>query len=141
MYCDSCILVKLFTPEDDSVFFERELRGKALSSSELAWPEVCSALLAKERAHQLLGEERQRAWDLFRSWVDQDLLVLHPVDSATLRKAARQLELCQPAVALRTLDAIHLAAADLTQDAPLCTTGPRLRQAARHLRMPLFPGD
>ena len=139
MYCDSCILIKLLTPEVDSAFFERELRGHPLGSSELAWTEVSSALLAKERAGRILPEERQRAWKLFSSWVEDEILVLHPLTLVTLRKAVRQLELCHPQVALRTLDAIHLASADLAQEFPLCTTDDRMRQAARVLQFPLFP--
>lgn len=139
MYCDSCILLKLLTPEDDSAFFERELRDRPLGSSELAWTEVDSALLARERAGRRLPAERRRAWELFQHWVDDELLVLHPLNRTSLRQAAQQLEQCHPAVPLRPLDALHLAACDLTQDFPLCTTDERLRQAAEMLRIPLLP--
>ena len=139
MYCDSCILIKLLTPEADSAFFERELRGQPLGSSELAWTEVSSLLLAKERTGQILSEERQRAWKLFSNWVEEETLLLHPLSGTTLRKASRELELCHPQVALRASDAIHLASADLAQDFPFCTTDERKRQAARVLQLPLFP--
>ena len=40
---------------------------------------------------------------------------------------------------LRTLDAIHTAACDLSQDFPLCTTDRRMRDAAKALHIPIFP--
>ena len=47
MYLDTGILVKLLTPEPETKFFERELLGHSLATSELALVEVKSALLAK----------------------------------------------------------------------------------------------
>ena len=141
MYLDSCILIKLLTEEPDSAFFDSALTGQALSSSELAFTEVCSALLAKERHGRLSPGARRKAWQQFLEWVKTEQVELHPLTDVTLRKAARQLEQCHPNVALRTLDAIHLAACDLNQDLPLCTTDERLRQAARLLKLPLFPED
>jgi len=139
MYCDTCILVKLLTSEPDSAKFDEALRGQPLSTSELAYPEVCSALLAKERAGSILPQERERAWKVFTDWIADEFLLIRPLNSATLRKAGAQLRFCHPDVALRTLDAIHLASADLAQDLPLCTTDVRLRQAAKLLGLPLFP--
>jgi predicted nucleic acid-binding protein len=141
MYLDSCILVKLLTREPDSEFFDAELRGKPLASSELAYPEVCSALLAKERAGRLAPADRLRAWKQFLAWIESEEVVLLRLDQAVLRKATRQLEQCHPAVALRTLDAIHLATADLTTESPLCSTDARLRDAAKMLKLPVFPED
>jgi predicted nucleic acid-binding protein len=56
-----------------------------------------------------------------------------------LRKATQCLEYCHPSVPLRTLDAIHLATADLCQDFPLVTTDVRLANAARTMHIPVFP--
>ncbi len=139
MYCDTCILVKLLTSEPDSTKFDEALRGQPLSTSELAYPEVCSALLAKERARSILPQERERAWKVFTDWIADEFLLIRPLNSATVRKAGAQLRLCHPNVALHTLDALHLASADLAQDFPLCTTDVRLRQAATLLGIPVFP--
>ena len=141
MYLDSCIIVKLLTREPDSEVFDAALTGARLASSELAYAEVCSALLGKERAGTLSAAERRRAWMQFQNWIDSEELKLLKLNEVVLRKAAHELEQCQPAVALRTLDAIHLASADLAQDFPLCTTDERLRQAARLLKLPLWPED
>jgi predicted nucleic acid-binding protein len=139
MYVDTCILVKLLTREPDSEFFDAELKGQPLASSELAYTEVCSALLAKERAGRLPPADRQRAWKQFQAWVEAEEVLLLPLDQTVLRKAARQLEQCHPTVALRELDAIHLATADLTNETPLCTTDARLREAAKMMKLPVFP--
>jgi len=141
VYADSCILVKLITPEADTQFFADRLTGVPLTSSELAFTEVWSALLAKERNARITKPQRERAWRSFTGMLESRALVLHPLNAVTVRKANHQLDRCHPAVALRTLDAIHLAACDLTQDFPMCTTDDRLRQAARLLRVPLLPED
>jgi predicted nucleic acid-binding protein len=49
------------------------------------------------------------------------------------------LEQCLPHVALRTLDAIHLASCDLAGAAPLVSNDRALRQAAKALGIPLGP--
>jgi predicted nucleic acid-binding protein len=139
MYLDSCILVKLITPEADTHFFAERLTDVPLTSSELALTEVWSALLAKERTGKITRPQRERAWRSFSQMISGGSLELHPLQGLVLRKANHQLEQCHPLVALRTLDAIHLAACDLAQDFPLCTTDERLRQAAKLLKIPLFP--
>ena len=139
MYLDSCIIVKLLAPEPDSATFERALRGQPLTTSELAFAEVSSALLARERAGGLGGQDRERAWQQFRRWIEHEEIALAPLDSAVLRKAQRFLEQCHPKVPLRTLDAIHLATADMVMEGPLCTTDRRLREAATQLGLEVFP--
>lgn len=139
MYIDTGVLIKLLVPEADSAFFEAQLVGEALSSSELAWTEVASALFAKERNKHISPRQRATAWQLFSDWVESEQVVLHPLNNITLKKANRILERTHPSVPLRTLDAIHIAACDLTQDAPLCTTDRRMRDAAEILGIPLFP--
>jgi hypothetical protein len=139
MYLDSCIIVKLLAPEPDSADFEKALRGQPLTTSELAFPEVCSALLARERAGGLGARDRDRAWRQFQRWIEHEEIVLAPLDSAVLRKAARLLDRCHPAVALRTLDALHLATADIVMEGPLCSTDRRLRQAASRLGLEVYP--
>lgn len=139
MYLDSCILVKLLVAEPDSEFFAAELAGQALVTSELAYTELFSALLACERTGRITGADRQRAWEEFETRVSEEEIRLLPLNSLTLRKAAQLLERCHPTVALRSLDALHLAAADLCQDFPLATTDARLRAAAQLLRFNLFP--
>jgi len=139
MYLDTAILVKLFVAEPDSDFFGALVDGQPVCSSAIAYTEVWSALLGKERAKAITPEHRRRAWSVFRRNADEELITLVPLSEAILRKANHILEHCHPAVALRSLDALHLAACDQMQDWPLCTTDQRMRQAAELLRFPLVP--
>ncbi len=141
MYLDSAIIIKLLVTELDSSVFQDALEGKILSSSELAFTEVWSALLAKERHKVISADERAAAWQVFTERVQRKQLILHPLDEVVLRKANHVLQRCHPTVALRTLDAIHTAACDLSQDFPFCTTDKRMRDAASVLGIPVFPAN
>ena|SRR5690349_11631986 len=137
MYLDTAILVKLFVAEPDSEFFGRLVDGQPVCSSAIAYTEFWSALLGKERVQAINAEQRQRAWLAFRRNVEDEAIYLIPVSEATLKKANHILDQCHPRVALRSLDAVHLATCDQTQDWPLCTTDVRMRQAAELLRFSL----
>ena len=139
MYIDSCIIVKLLVAEPDSEFFIRSLEGKPLVTSELAQTEVFSALLARERAGKISITDRRRAWHELEVRVKAGEVKIEPLNSTVLRKATHCLERCHPKVPLRTLDAIHLATADLCHDFPLVTTDARLRDAATLMGFSVFP--
>ena len=139
MYLDSAIIVKLLTDEKDTGFFQRALAGQPLGSSELSQPEVFSALLCKERTRRISRSQRTKAWALFNERVALKQIEILPLDPGAFGKARYILEACHPHVSLRTLDAIHLSACDLSQDFPLCTTDLRMRDAATLLNIPLFP--
>ena len=139
MYLDSCILVKLFVAEPDSQFFTEALEGKSLTTSELAYTEIFSAMLARERAGKISSADRHRAWREFQDRVSAKEIRIEPLNSIVLRKANQMLDQCHPEVPLRTLDALHLATVDLCQDFPLATTDARLRDAAEIINVPVFP--
>jgi predicted nucleic acid-binding protein len=139
MYLDTCILLKLFVQEPDSAFFAEALEGQRVITSELAQSEMYSALLARERSGAIAGQDRRRAWSEFESRVRGGEIRLGPFSSSVLRRAQRILEQCHPGLPLRTLDAVHLATAELSADFPLATTDPRMREAAARLGLPLFP--
>ena len=139
MYLDTSIIVKLLVAEPDSEFFVRSLEGQRLTTSELAQTEVFSALLARERAGKIDSSDRRLAWKEFQARVADEEIKLEPLNSVVLRKATHCLEFCHPPAPLRTLDAIHLATADLCQDFPLVTTDARLANAARAMHIPVFP--
>jgi predicted nucleic acid-binding protein len=139
MYLDTGIIIKLLTPEPESAWFETELRGHPFSTSELALVEVRSALFAKERARSITAAQRLRAEAKFQEWLETDLLVLHPLNLSVLRKSMQVLAMTHPSIPLRSLDALHVAACDLAQEFPLCTTDGRVHDAAHLLRLPTFP--
>ena len=137
MYLDTSILVKLFVREPDSEFYGKLTDGETLSSSVLAFTEVFSALLAKERAGAINAEQRRRSWRAFQRNVDEETLLLLPCTTPVFKKANHILENCHPQIPLRSLDALHLASADQLQDWPLGTADKRMRGAAALLRYAL----
>jgi predicted nucleic acid-binding protein len=139
MYLDTGILVKLLTPEPESAWFERELRGHAMTTSELALVEVKSALFAKVRAGVITSKQRLQAEAKLTELIDQEVLQLRNLNNRVLKKATQVLEACCPNVPLRALDALHVASCDLVQEFPLCTTDVRMHAAARAIHIPVFP--
>jgi predicted nucleic acid-binding protein len=141
MYLDSAIIVKLLAREEDSDWFNRSVTGHELWSSELALAEVRSAILIKERTGRISVAQRKDAFARFEFMRGKELLHLHPLDSAIVERAAGLLVSCHPEVALRSLDAIHLATALIHPRGSLCTTDRRLRAAAQRVGVPCFPED
>ncbi len=140
MYVDTCILLKLLVPERDSAFWVEALEGQSLITSEVAVTELWSALLARERAGRLARVDRGRAWAEWEARLKAGEVRLGPVTSTVFRKARRILGQCHPEVGLRTLDAVHLATAELCQEFPLATTDGCMRGAAAKLGFELLPG-
>jgi predicted nucleic acid-binding protein len=141
MYLDSAIIVKLLVREDDSAWFDLNIKDHDLWSSELARAEVCSAILAKERAKLVSVTQRKSAFIRFEALCKNEMLRFHPLSSAVVEHARGLLMSCHPEVALRSLDAIHLATAMLHPRGPLCTTDTRLRDAARRTGAACFPEE
>lgn len=139
MYLDTSVIVKLFTREPESEFYAGLADGEVVSSSMLAYSEFMSEVLAKERAKAITRAQRRRAWSAFEEQVTSESILLHPLLPAAFRRANRILETCHPRVALRSLDALHLAACDQAQDWPLATCDRRMREAALILDFPLTP--
>jgi uncharacterized protein len=139
MYLDTGILVKLLAPEPETAFFERELRGHSMATSELALVEVKSALFAKERGKLISREQRLRAEAKFAEMIEREILELRNLNTPVLRKATQVIQACHPDVPLRALDALHVATCDLTQEFPLCTTDARMHAAAQKIHVPVFP--
>ncbi len=139
MYLDTGILVKLLTPEPESAWFERELRGHSIATSELALAEIKSALLAKERVKLISPDQRLRAEAKLAELIGQEILQLRNLSNRVLKKAGQVMAACHPIVPIRTLDALHVATCDLAQEFPLCTTDARMHEAARKVHVPVFP--
>ena len=139
MYIDSAIIVKLLVKEELSDFFQDALADIILYSSELSLVEVRSALLSKLRSKAISQKQRLVAQEIFQNKIADEQIVIMPLDSPVYSKARTLIDFCHPDVALRTLDAIHLAACDISQEFPLCATDSRMRAAAQKLGIPLFP--
>ncbi len=118
-YLDSSAVVKLAVQEPESSALRRYLRRKhPVVTSALARTEVARALLPFGAAAIERGEDVLRRIDVVR------------INDRILRRAGRL-----PPLALRSLDAIHLATASQLGDnlARLCTYDERMRSTATAL--------
>ncbi len=139
MYLDTAVLVKLLVREPDSAFYARAVDGQIAWSSQIIITECFSALLRKEREGQIGAAHRRRAWAEVERDVAEHRLNLVTLTTEVLTRANGILDVCHPAVALRSLDAIHLASAERSQSWPVCSNDRRLRLAASQLGLPLAP--
>ena len=139
MYLDSAILVKLLVREPDSLFYADMVDGQIAWSAELALSECFSALLRKEREGAVTPRHRKAAWRQLEDDVHHRRLNLVGTTRSVLDSANAIMTACHPTVALRSLDAIHLAAAAQCVSWPLCTNDTRMRDAATRLGFPLSP--
>jgi predicted nucleic acid-binding protein len=139
MYLDSAILVKLLVREPDSLFYADMVDGQIAWSAELALSECFSALLRKEREGAVTPRHRKAAWRQLEDDVNRRRLNLVGTTRSVLESANAIMAACHPTVALRSLDAVHLAAAAQCVSWPLCTNDTRMRDAATRLGFPLSP--
>ncbi len=140
MYLDSAILVKLVVREPDSFFYSEQTDGQTnVWTSELALTECWSALFRIQLEKAIHARARLSAWQKLERYFTDGTLRLVPIDQSILKRANRIIYSCHPKVALRSLDAIHLASCEAADAFPLLTNDRQMRIAAEHLRFPLGP--
>jgi len=139
MYLDSCVIVKLVSHEPDSAAYHALVTGRPIVTSELAVAEVRSALLSKERAGRISRADRVTGWRLFQEKVHGQEIALLPLNRQVIERTGGLLEQCHPQVALRTLDAIHVATAELHGGEQMLSSDLRVCQACEYLGLPLVP--
>lgn len=137
MYLDSCVIVKLVSHEPDSAAYHRIVDGHSIVTSELAVAEVRSALLTKERAGRISRQARLTSWRLFQDKVRDQEFVLLPLNRHVIERAAAVIDQCHPNVALRTLDAIHVATAELHGGEQMCSSDLRVCNASDFIGLAL----
>lgn len=137
MYLDACVLVKLFVREPDSEACAMTAAGSPLVSSELAYAEMASSLLRKERSGHITQAERERSWLEFERALKDETLWLAPLDGAIVRQAQSVMLQLHQRVPLRTLDALHLATYLSIVSGPLFTKDAQMMAAAKFLELPL----
>jgi len=142
MYLDSCIIVKLVSREPDSLAYHTVVMGRAITTSELAVAEVRSALLSKERAGRITLPARNAGWRLFQDKIRDREFTLLPLNRQVIERAGGVIEQCHPKVPLRTLDAIHIATAELHGGEEMCSSDQRVCGACELIGLPLvaLPG-
>jgi predicted nucleic acid-binding protein len=139
MYLDSCVIVKLVSHEPDSEVYNTIVAGQNVVTSELAVTEVRSALLTKERTGKISHQARTAGWRLFQEKVRAEELILLPLNRQVIERAGAVIEQCHPKVALRTLDAIHVATAELNGGEEMCSSDQRVCDASDFIGLSLVP--
>lgn len=139
MYLDSCIIVKLVSREPDSEAYHGIVAGQPVVTSELAVAEVRSALLSKERAGRISRQDRLTGWRLFQEKVRDQEFHLLPLNRQVIERAGAVIEQCHPGAPLRTLDAIHVATAELHGGEQMCSSDQRVCAAADVIGLSLVP--
>lgn len=136
MYFDSSALVKLVVDETGSDVAAAVWNAcDAALSSRLAYPEVCAALAAAGRNHDLTESEASAAadeWEIF--WAS-----MRPVDlSVDVERVAGELAVLHR---LRGADAVHLASvlALGSQEVTVAVWDKRLHAGAAAAGLPVTP--
>jgi predicted nucleic acid-binding protein len=141
-YWDTSTLLKLYVPEPDSAQFAAHVTTSVIYSSELARWELMRAIIRKEMEQAIPALSAETVFAKFRSDVKAGRVILLPVDGAVethFRSMVLQLHRRQPAVRIRTADAMHLATAMLLPATELVTTDSQMRDGAKALGLKLFP--
>ena len=132
IYLDSSALAKLYVPEPESDRLDAFLHGRRdLLISELAITEVLSAVARRRREGALTAAQ---AFDIRDAVLaDAESGSLHRLDlSPLVHRQAERLLLNGESVALRTLDALHVALALHGAATYIVTFDARMRAVARH---------
>src|SRR5262245_61226620 len=109
IYVDSSALAKLYTPEAESEDLDQFLLGRRdLMISELCITEVISAAARRKREGALNAKQANEVRDAVMEDAESGCFRLLDLSPAIHREAERLL-LSTESVALRTLDALHVA--------------------------------
>ncbi len=131
VYCDTSVVVAYYVPEDQSERAERALRTQSQRMvSSLVVTEASAALRRKVHDKELSRAQAQSALDAFRRDVVTGLFRAIDVDRRHFDHAGVQLWSTRQR--LRTLDALHLAVAEL-DGLGLLTSDTVMAKAAREL--------
>jgi predicted nucleic acid-binding protein len=132
IYIDSSALAKLYVPEPESDTLDAFFQGRRdLMISELAITEVLSAVARRRREGMIAPHQALEIRDAVLA--DADSGSFHRLDmSPVVHREAERLLFNIGSVALRTLDALHVAAALLGSATHVMTYDARMRAAAMH---------
>lgn len=133
VYCDTSVVVAYYVPEDQSEQAERAMRTQSqLMVSSLVLTEASAALRRKVHDKELSNEHAQAALNAFRRDVATGVFHVVSVDRRHFDHAAAQIWSTKHR--LRTLDALHLAVAEL-DGLRLVTADMIMAKAAKELRI------
>ncbi len=143
-YWDTSCLVKLYVVEPDSPIFRQHVqaRGEAVVTGEFARLEFMVTVRRKEAVGEIaVGAAEQHLAHLDLE-IQGGVCLLTAVDENVRVQFEDVIKRCYsqtPPIYLRTLDALHVAAARVAGETEIVATDRRLREAAALLGFQLFP--
>jgi predicted nucleic acid-binding protein len=130
LYIDSSALAKLYVSEPESEVLDEFLQTRQdLMISELVVTEVISAVARRRREGALNAKQANEIRKAVLSDTESGAFRLLDLNPAVHREAERML-LSTDSVALRTLDALHIALARQAEAAEIITFDARMADAA-----------
>jgi predicted nucleic acid-binding protein len=143
-YWDTSALVKLYAKEPDSAIFENYALqiARPMLSSRIALYEARATFRRKEAEGILQAGTAQTLFSQLVQDVGTGEVHLLDLGADVEDHYGQVLDLCyqqNPFIAIRTLDAIHLASARVAGDTEIVATDRRMREAAHLLGFSRFP--
>ena len=142
-YWDTSCLVKLYTPESDSVFFASYLASHPFcSTADLSLLEFWATVRRKEAEGTLAAGEAQKVQTALEADVSSGVIAIVEIDLRVRVEYKEVVEECLsqvPPIYIRTNDAQHLAAAKCAGQVEIVATDKKLRDAALLLGFTVFP--
>jgi predicted nucleic acid-binding protein len=143
-YRDTSALVKLYVQDSDSKIFEGHLLSAASppATSRVTLYEARATFRRKEAEGMILPGTAQKLYDRLPRDIGARGIRLVELSAEIEAECGLVLDSCHqgaPPIAIRTLDALHLASAKAALESEIVTTDKRRRDAAKLLRLGIFP--
>ncbi len=144
-YWDTSCIIKLYTPEPDSVVFRDFLeKGATCVTSDLTPLEFWATVRRKESEGVLASGEALKVQTALEADLADEAILMKTCFAAVKARYHMIVDQCHsrvPPIFIRTNDALHLAAALCAGETEIVATDKRLREAALALGLTVFPDD
>ena len=143
IYWDTSCVMKLYTQESDSEFWEKCALGNSAGrvSSALMRTEMSFAFEQKEARNEIFADAAEELNKQLDRDISKGRFQLIPIGTDVLKSAEGIANKCyhaKPAIFIRTLDGIHLATAHLLKCRRIATADARMKIAADFLGFEVF---
>lgn len=143
-YWDTSALAKLYVPEPDSATFQNHAGepNTTVVTARLTLWEMRRVALRKEAEAAIQPNGAEAVWQKADADAEAGRLIVIELEKNLGSEFERMMTTCyrnSPPLAIRTLDAIHLASARTAGETEIVATDKRLREVAVLLGFTVFP--